>query len=83
MHFCAADGKLLLQDQRSGLDSDATQGLEPKQGYPEDAPADDAAVGGKAASIAPVAAAVASGMSEKDAKVKPETSMKKAGHKSN
>ena len=45
---------------------EAPEGLKPEQGYPKDASAENAAEGGVAGSLAPVAAAVASGKSEED-----------------
>lgn len=47
----------------------SVQGLQPRQGLPRDAPSSQAATGGTAASIAPIAAAVASGHSEESAQV--------------
>ena len=46
----------------------AAEGYSPKQGYPGDEQAREAATGGKAASLAPVAAGVASGASEQQAR---------------
>ena len=48
---------------------DDVKGFEPAQGFPRDARPGEAATGGAAASLAPLAAAVASGGSEQTAKV--------------
>ncbi|KAK9795956.1 hypothetical protein WJX73_004660 [Symbiochloris irregularis] len=50
-----------------GAKEGQVEGLNPPVGQPRDAPASEAAVGGEAASIAPVAAAVASGVPEDQA----------------
>lgn len=44
-----------------GGDAEDVTGLKPQQGLPKDAPSTEAAVGGAAGSIAPLAAAAASG----------------------
>ena len=43
------------------------QNFSPRQGYPKDSPVQDAATGGKAATLAPLAAAVASGTTQSEA----------------
>ena len=59
-----------LIDSVSGTKQEGRiEGLSPPVGHPRDAPAREAAVGGEAGNIAPVAAAVASGVPESEAQV--------------